>query len=159
MKLAVRPAALWTHAMFAVLSNSEKSGASRIDLTHDSHADLLGEIKQWLRNTSTSREGPWQRAQRFTAALNDGATETCCTGRRRQRRLWPNPRGEDASARVVIPTYQQQEDVPAVSRAAAVLCKAAQQPATRSGVDQRRQPITGRRVQERESQRPKDPRH
>ena len=43
--------------MLEVLSKSKKSGASRIDLTRDSHADLL-ELKQWLRITFTSHEGP-----------------------------------------------------------------------------------------------------
>ena len=36
--------------------------------------------------------------------------------------------------------------------------KAARRPATRSGLDQRRQPITGRRVQERASQKQRDTR-
>ena len=92
---------------FAVLSKSDKSGAGRIDLTRDSNADLLGALKQWLRIMSTLHEGPWQRARRFTAAFTDGATEASSRGKRRQRWLWPNPHGGDASVRMVIRTYQQ----------------------------------------------------
>ena len=72
---AIRPAALWTHAMFVVLSKLGKAGVSRIDLTHDSHADLLGELKQWRRITSTPHQGPWQWARHFTAVRTDGATD------------------------------------------------------------------------------------
>ena len=52
--------------MFAVLSTLEKASTSRMNLTRDSHADLNGELKQWLhicllytspspRDLSTSR--------------------------------------------------------------------------------------------------------
>jgi len=61
------------------------------------------------------------------------------------------------SARVVIPDLSP-VDVPAVPRAAAVLHKAARGPATSSRLDRRLQPIGGRRVQERASQRPRDKR-
>ena len=61
------------------------------------------------------------------------------------------------SARVVIPDLSP-VDVLAVPRAAAVLHKAARGPATRSGLDRRLQPIGGRRVQDRASQRSRDKR-
>lgn len=34
--------------MFEVLSKLDKSGARRLDLTHDPHADLLEELEQWM---------------------------------------------------------------------------------------------------------------
>lgn len=80
LTVAIRPAALWTHAMFAMLSKLDRTGASSIELTHDSHADLLGELKQWSRITVTSHEGPWQRARHFTATLTDGATDASSIG-------------------------------------------------------------------------------
>ena len=80
LTVAVRPASLWTHAMFAVLSKLEKTGTSRIDLASHAHADLLGEFKQWMTITSTSQEGPWQRARHFTAVLTCGATDASSTG-------------------------------------------------------------------------------
>ena len=58
LTVAIRSASLWTHAMFAVLSKLEKSGARRIDLARDSHADLVGEFRQWMCITSTSHEEP-----------------------------------------------------------------------------------------------------
>ena len=72
MTVAIRPASLWTHAMFAVVADLEKSGVCSVDLTHDSKADLVGEFKQWLSITATSQEGPWQRAWHFAAALTKG---------------------------------------------------------------------------------------
>lgn len=46
--------------MFSTLATLEKSGRSRVDLTLDASADLVGEFQQWLRIRSTSHEGPWQ---------------------------------------------------------------------------------------------------
>ena len=80
LTVAIRPASLWTHAMFAVLSKLEKSGASRIDLARDSHADLVGEFRQWMRVTSTSHEGPWQQARHFTASFTCGSTDASSIG-------------------------------------------------------------------------------
>ena len=34
MTAAIRPASLWTHAMFAVIAELEKSGRCTVDLTH-----------------------------------------------------------------------------------------------------------------------------
>ena len=42
MTVALRPVSLWTHAMFAVLADLEKSGLRIADLTRDSSADILG---------------------------------------------------------------------------------------------------------------------
>ena len=75
MTVAIRPASLWTHAMFAVIADLEKSGLCTVDLTQDSRADLLGELRQWLSITATSQEGPWQRARHFSAALTKGSSD------------------------------------------------------------------------------------
>ena len=61
--------------MFAVLSTLEKASTSRMNLTRDSHADLIGELKQWLHITSNLPEGRWQRDRNFTAARTDGVIE------------------------------------------------------------------------------------
>ena len=66
--------------MFSTLAAVEKSGLSRIDLTLDASADLVGELKQWLGISSTSHEGPWQRARHFTAALTGGASDASSVG-------------------------------------------------------------------------------
>ena len=54
---AVRPASLWIHAMFTVLSKLAKTGTSGIDLARDSHADLLREFRQWIEITSKRDRG------------------------------------------------------------------------------------------------------
>ena len=75
MSVAVRLASLWTHAMFAVVAELEKSALCMVDLTQDSRrrADLLGEFQQWLNLSATSQEGPWQRARHFVAAVTKGS--------------------------------------------------------------------------------------
>ena len=123
-------------------------GASRIDLTCDSHADLLGKLKQWLlRITSNSHEGPRERVRFFTAALTNGATEASSIGWERiaNARHGPFRARGGGCARVVVPTYQQY----------GVLRKAVRGPATCSGLRQRRQLIRGGRAQERANQRPR----
>ena len=57
MTVAIRPASLWTHAMFVVVAELEKLGRCSVDLTHDSRADLVSEFKKWLSITATSQEG------------------------------------------------------------------------------------------------------
>ena len=42
MSVAIRPAALYTQAMFAMVAALEKSGAHDVDLTLSSSADVLG---------------------------------------------------------------------------------------------------------------------
>ena len=73
MTAAIRPASLWTHSMAAVLARTEKSGDSRVQLTRQ--AELRAELCQWLQLTTTTQQGPWQRARHFTAALTGGATD------------------------------------------------------------------------------------
>ena len=73
--------------MFAVLSTLEKASTSRMNLTRDSHADLIGELKQWLHITSNLLEGRWQRDRNFTAARTDGAIEASSISLCRQRWL------------------------------------------------------------------------
>eukprot|EP00752_Nemacystus_decipiens_P016750 g14988.t1 len=57
MSVAIRPAALYTQAMFATVAALEKSGAHAVDLSADSH------------------EGPWQLARHFAAKLTLGASD------------------------------------------------------------------------------------
>ena len=81
MTVAIRPASLWTHALFAVVADLDKSGLCSVDLTHDSRADLVGEFKQWLSITTSSQEGPWQRARYFAVALAKGLSDTSLVAR------------------------------------------------------------------------------
>ena len=122
-------------------------GASRIDLTCDSHADT-GEAQ------AVAAAHYIQLARRSTAA---GSMFYGCPnqwgdrsilhwlGTYRQRETWPITRAGGGCARVVIPTYQQQ----------GVLRKAVRGPATCSGLRKRRQLIRGGRAQERAKQRPR----
>ena len=61
--------------MIAMVADLDKSGLCSVDLTHDSSADLVGELKQWLSITATSQEGPWQRARHFAAAQTKGLSD------------------------------------------------------------------------------------
>ena len=70
----IRPASLSTHAMFAAVADLKHSGLCSIDLTHDSRADLVGELKQCLSITATSQEGPRERALYFGTALTNGSS-------------------------------------------------------------------------------------
>lgn len=45
MTVAVRPASLWKHAMFATLAAMDKAGSSWAELRLDANANLLGEFK------------------------------------------------------------------------------------------------------------------
>ena len=80
MTVAIRPASLWTHAMFSTLAALEKSGLSRIDLTSEARGDLVGELREWKGLAPTSHEGPWQRARHLTAALTKGASDASSVG-------------------------------------------------------------------------------
>ena len=75
MTVAIRPTSMWTRAMFAVVAELDKSGRCSVDRTHDSRADLVTEFKQWQSITSTSQEGPWQRARRFATTLTKGSSD------------------------------------------------------------------------------------
>ena len=75
LTVTIFPASLWIHAMLAVLSKLEKSGTSRIDQVRDSYADLLREFQHWTCITSTSHEGPWQRARHSTVSLTGGSAD------------------------------------------------------------------------------------
>ena len=59
MAVTIRPALMWTHAMFAVVAELGMSGRCSVDLSHDSRADLVSEFKQWLSITATSQKKPW----------------------------------------------------------------------------------------------------
>ena len=69
MTVAIRPASLLTHDMFAVVADLDKSGLCSVDL-----ADQVGEFKQWLSITATSQEGPWKRVRHFAATLTKGSS-------------------------------------------------------------------------------------
>ena len=75
MAVAVRPASLYTQAMFAAISAMEKSGRSEVLLALDSNADLRGEMEHWQRITTTTHEGPWQKVRHFNARLTSGASD------------------------------------------------------------------------------------
>ena len=44
MTVAIRPASLWTHVIFAVVAELDKSGRCSVDLTQSSRADLVNEF-------------------------------------------------------------------------------------------------------------------
>lgn len=69
MSVAIRPAALYTQAMFAAVSELEKSGRHRVVLADHAAADLRGEFQWWGRISTSSHEGLWQRAQHFATRL------------------------------------------------------------------------------------------
>eukprot|EP00752_Nemacystus_decipiens_P016879 g15111.t1 len=75
MSVAIRPAALYTQAMFATVAALEKSGAHAVDLSSDSSANLLGELRHWLDISASTHEGPWQLARHFAAKLTLGASD------------------------------------------------------------------------------------
>ena len=56
MTVAIRPASPWTHAMFAVVADLDKSRLCSVDHTQDSRANLVSEFKQWLSVTATSQK-------------------------------------------------------------------------------------------------------
>ena len=75
MSVAIRPAALYTQAMFAAVAKLEKSGAHEVDLAARASADLRGEFLRWLEISASTHEGPWQRARHFVAELTFGASD------------------------------------------------------------------------------------
>ena len=79
MTVAIRPASLWTHAMFAVLSAMDKTNQRQIDLTRDAYADLRQEFQKWLSLTASSHEGPWQRASHLIVKI-DGSSDASSLG-------------------------------------------------------------------------------
>lgn len=68
-------ASLWTHALFAVPSDLEKSGLCMVDLTQDSRTDRLGEFEQWITMSGTSQEGPWKRPRHYAAVPTKGSSD------------------------------------------------------------------------------------
>lgn len=75
MTVAIRPASLYTQAMFATLAALEKTTLRTVDLSLDASADLVGEMRKWLAISATTHEGPWQIARHFSAALKTGASD------------------------------------------------------------------------------------
>ena len=119
----IRPAALWTHAMFAVLSKSEKSSASRIDLTRDSHAHLLGESQAVAAQYVQLARRAMAAGSAFHSRPNRWGNRSILhwLGRRRQPWLWLIPRGGDFSARVDIDSKEFGARQPEALRHAQVL--------------------------------------
>ena len=75
MTVAIRPASLWTRAMFNTIASFEKGGPRVALLDRDEYADLRAEFQQWLSLTTTSHEGLWQRARHYTASITNGASD------------------------------------------------------------------------------------
>lgn len=75
MFVAIRPATLFTRVMFAAVAALEKSGRHRLDLLLHASADILGEFRWWCQISTTSHEGPWQKARHFAAGLTRGASD------------------------------------------------------------------------------------
>ena len=100
----IRPAALWTHAMFAVLSKSDKSSASRIDLTPDSNAHLFGGAQAVAAHYVQLARRAMSAGSAFHSRPNRWGDKSILHWLRRCREpcLWPIPRGGDFSARVDI---------------------------------------------------------
>ncbi|CAB1114975.1 unnamed protein product [Ectocarpus sp. CCAP 1310/34] len=80
MTVPIRPAPLWTHALFQAIMATDESGVSGVHLRRDKDADLRGELRHWLGVASTTHEGPWQRARHFKAALTGGAPDASSVG-------------------------------------------------------------------------------
>ena len=80
MTVAIRPASLWTHAMFAVLSAMDNTNQRQIDLTRDAYADLRQEFQKWLSLTASSHEGPWQRASHLIVKIDGSQTRLPLAG-------------------------------------------------------------------------------
>eukprot|EP00903_Cladosiphon_okamuranus_P006868 g6689.t1 len=76
ISVEIRPASLYTQAIFAAVAALEKSGRHRVDLRSRAFADLLGEFLWWCGIVTTTHEGPWQRARHFTAQLKRGASDS-----------------------------------------------------------------------------------
>lgn len=75
MAVAIRPASLWTHCMFAQLAKSARNRrpTSRVSLVKN--PELAGELQQWVELEPTTHQGPWFKARHYTAALKVGATD------------------------------------------------------------------------------------
>ena len=73
MSVAIHPASLWTHLIFAAIA---KAKGRAIQL--DSGPDLREELRTWLSVSSTSQEGPWYKARRLesraTVAVSDASS-------------------------------------------------------------------------------------
>lgn len=75
MSVAIRPASLYTQAMFAPVASITKSNRHRVHPGDHAYADLLGEFRWWCDITTSTHEGPWQRARHFAARITSGASD------------------------------------------------------------------------------------
>ena len=74
MSVAIRPASLWTHYMFAALKR-----ASGTSIRLRDKPDLVAELSRWLQLSSTSQEGPWFKARHFKLTLTQGSSDASST--------------------------------------------------------------------------------
>ena len=70
MSVAIRPASLWTHYMFAAI-NRAKGPVIHLG----SRPDLCAELRIWLDLSTTSQEGPWYKARHYEVALTAGSSD------------------------------------------------------------------------------------
>lgn len=70
MSVAIRPASLWTHYMFAAIKNAK---GTSIQLANK--PDLRAELRKWLELSSTSQEGPWFKARHYHLELTRASSD------------------------------------------------------------------------------------
>ena len=70
MSVAIHPASLWTHVMFAAIA---KTKGRAIQL--NSRPDLREELRTWLSLSSTSQKGPWYEACHFESQATVAAPD------------------------------------------------------------------------------------
>ena len=70
MSVAIRPASLWTHYMFAAIA---RATGRVIDL--GPLPDLRAELRTWLGLSATSQEGPWYKARHYAVKLTQASSD------------------------------------------------------------------------------------
>ncbi|CAN0440841.1 unnamed protein product, partial [Pylaiella littoralis] len=70
MSVAIRPASLWTHYMFAAIAKAK----GKVIQLHD-HADLRAELAKWFTLSSTAQEGPWYKVRHFATEVTLAASD------------------------------------------------------------------------------------
>ena len=70
MSVAIHPASLWTHVMFAAIA---KTKGRAIQL--NSRPNLREELRTWLSLSSTSQKGPWYEARHFESQATVAAPD------------------------------------------------------------------------------------
>ena len=75
MSVAIRPASLWTHYMFAAI----KKAKSRVVQLKDKH-DLRAELRVWLKLSSTSQEEPWYKSRHYDVSVTTASSDASSNG-------------------------------------------------------------------------------